>query len=161
MLTVASPLPESFPAWPPQRPPASPNACLLCTPPEKDFLQDPSQPRQQTPLLGRCSLAPCLGKQPMLPLPWGPGSLPHRQPLLLLPSEALQNILTHPLTQVESISVPTSCSLMGWKITAVTPNSVLGEEQLGSCMCLCMCVHMCVHVCGGASPPQPATHTKS
>lgn len=34
------------------------------------------------------------------PSPRGPGFLLHHQPLLLFPSEPLQNILTHPLTQV-------------------------------------------------------------
>lgn len=58
-----------------------------------------------------CSLSVTLPSLPLLP--WGPGSLPHHQPLPLFPSEAPQNILTHPLSQVESISVPTYCSRVG------------------------------------------------
>lgn len=44
-------------------------------------------------LSGQSSLTPCTWDcLPSLPLPWGPGSLPHPQPLLLFPSEAPQNI---------------------------------------------------------------------
>lgn len=86
----------------------------------------------------------------MLPLPWGPGFLPHHLPLLLFPSEALQNILTHPLTQVVSfcshVLIPDRL-----EITALTPGSVLGREQLDSCMCLCVC--MCVW--WEHTPPHP------
>lgn len=117
--SLYTPLSESFPSW------LSKSHVLLIplhfatSPPaaRQALHQDTRCLQQWTPLLlGRSSLAPCPGSRPiLLPLPWGPGSLPHHRLLLLLPSEALQNILTHPLTQVESISVPTFCTLMGWR----------------------------------------------
>lgn len=115
LRTLHTPLSESLPAWSPRRPPPSPNAPPLCTPgPRPSFrtqISRGSRPHSsQDVLLWLCAWE---SGPSSLPLPWGPGSLPHCQPLLLLPSEALQNILTHPLTQVDSISVPTSFSPTG------------------------------------------------
>lgn len=53
------------------------------------------------------------------------------------------NILTHPLTQVESISVPTYCSRVGWG-SQLSPLFVCGSVVY---MCLCAYVCMCMNVC--------------
>lgn len=82
---------------------------------------------------------------PSLPLPWGPGSLPHHQPLLLFPSEAPQNILTHPLTQVESISVPTYCSQVGCG-PQLSP-LFMHESMVYTCLCAYVCKWMNVCLC--------------
>jgi hypothetical protein len=59
----------------------------------------------------------------------------------LFPSEVLQNIVTHPLTQVESISVPTTCSPMGCHLCTCMHLCV------GKCMFACMHrIHKSVHV---------------
>lgn len=92
------------------------------------------------------SLTPCIGTCLLsLPLPWGPGSLPHHQPLLLFPSEAPQNILTHPLTQVESISVPTYCSRVGCR-PQLSPLFAY-ESVVNTCLCAYVCKWMNVYLC--------------